>query len=1132
MNNPILTRDDLLGGKLAEIMSYYMLQQDADRKDFLNIARKQKGKFEDKAKRVEALFGYPVPAEVIEAEECMTAYNRYSGVAQDVWMLAGEMMSLPNKVSAKDITTSLRDFELIMRLLTGLEIIGRDPSGDTCFLNMLPSPLGTARVIVYDHETGEPSSEEYFSIADFVADRWEEDCQREPDDEDMDDEDEDDEEDEDEEEYEEDFQEEEWFSKHSDAAKQAIEDFNSFSEAEIKQRPYYHDPKQLFSRSDWLHGHPSGRPTYAFASKMDQAPTFEVYEREKPLLDKEPVLANYWMLAHFFLGNHAACRDTINLVKQANAPGSITQALAEALDETLTALETKPDSAKFGRLDHQKITDLISQTQANCSPEHLEPKHRTALLEARGETQIKRLKPEECQQRLANGVDPLTLIEEYPDDVATHDLALAALAEQDSEFNKIVTAYFKERTRDAFNEWPYERQPELIDKRLSLPLAAAFKSGLKYDADHKKAYSGITQTLGKYDDDNAMAALEAAVSQLPPDDDRLKYVIQCLQGSKHPRRNEMMGKAAWRLFDILEAALKNQQEQAQQRREEGPTLDNMIDVKNHYLTATHIFLQEGSSEALQVADKLLGNREHFRLFKHILGDAFRLAGNHDLKEHAEFAKYYVTRVAAIEVDDTEMTIEDLTLLNYIEAAIAWCKLDPKAAKATAKKLFKRKTESAYFDLEIKSGQLYALLEDDKDNAELLGWARRLLGNRSNATRICGPLRAAGELKLTSLMEDVRYHLYSGYNDLFPEQVLLKEIAWDSYRALNEDCAEAPTQRKKDQFASYVDVDKLADALGHPERHDLDHVCKRIYKENHVSPEAIPALSQYLTDLLQYSGDDTDRVEAREGLRALRIQGVNAQPVLASLLQLEHMATDHFNSILYTMRFVEPEASLREWLYGADLTELLAQLANPAPRFLPWLDLIAAHAVALTKDQDSEPLLNALSQAMDHRLSFPLGDWSDEEPTLIRLPQILSRFKGDKRIDSSLKKFKRCIDKADLYPLNASSLSRRRAMPDANAFQVSKGETIRFKQPIKGPDDDEAIYTLTITPTSDSVMFECGVHNLYFRTCMEDEELKSAGQIPLQNENAALSLARSMAFEAMILGYNQDKPVPKKTKKRG
>ncbi|WP_431686713.1 hypothetical protein [Hahella sp. NBU794] len=1130
MNNPILTRDDLLGGKLAEIMSYYMLQQDADRKDFLNIARKQKGKFEDKAKRVESLFGYPVPAEVIEAEECMTAYDRYSGVAQDVWMLAGEMMSLPNKVSAKDIATSLRDFELIMRLLTGLEIIGRDPSGDTCFLNMLPSPLGTARVIVYDHETGEPSSEEYFSIADFVADRWEEDCLREPDDDDMDDEDEGDDE-EDEDEYEEDFQEEEWFSKHSDAAKQAIEDFNAFAEAEIEQRPYYHDPKQLFNRTDWLHGHPSGRPTYAFASKMDQAPTFEVYEQEKPLLDKEPALANYWMLAHFFLGNHAACRDTINLVKQANALGSITQALAEALDETLTALETKPDSAQFGRLDHQKITDLISQTQANCSPEHLEPARRAALLEARGETQLKRLNPKECKQRLASGVDPLTLIAEYPDDVATHDLALAALGEQDSEFNKIVTAYFKERTEDAFNQWPHRRRPELIDKRLSLPLATAFKSGLKYDAEHKKAYAGITRTLGKYDDDNAMDALEAAVSLLPPDDDRLKYVVQCLRDSQHPRRNQIMEKTAMRLFQTLEVAMKNQQEQAQQRREEGPSLENMIRVENHYLQAAHIFLKEDSKAALPIAEKLLRNREHFNLFRHTLGDAFRLAGNHGLQEHEEFAEYYVTRVATINVNAPKMTIKNVTLLNYIEAAIAWSKLNPEAAKATAKKLFNRETESQYFDLEIKSGLLYALLKDDKGNAELLDWARRLLGNRSNATRICGPLRAAEELKLTSLMEDVRYHLYSDYNDLFPAQVLLKEIAWDSYRALNKDSVEAPTRSKKDQFAMEVPADQLADALAHPEKHDLEHVCKRIYKENHIYPEAIPALSKYLTDLLQYSGDDSDRVESREGLRALRIQGVEAQPAFAHLLQLQHMAMDHYNKILYTMRFVETEASLREWLYSADLTELLAQLANPAPRFLPWLDLIAARAIALNQNQDSEPLINPLTQAMNHRLSFPLEDWSDEEPTLIRLPQVLSLFTGDKRIDDSLVKLQHCVQKAERYAFDISRLIQPRNLPDAGAINPTLGESIRLRQHLKGPNVDEAIYTLAITPTQDSVMFECGVHNLYFRISVEDKEVNSAGKTPAQDADSALSLAKSMAFEAMILGYEQDKPAPRKAKKR-
>lgn len=104
-----------------------------------------------------------------------------------------------------------------------------------------------------------------------------------------------------------------------------------------------------------------------------------------------------------------------------------------------------------------------------------------------GLSSIKTLSKKELEIKLKNGEEPLRIMSEFPEDVATHDLLLKEIGKNDPDFSKLVEEYFKERTDDSYNEWPYRK--ERLDQRLSLPVSAAFRQGLKYDSDNKNHFA-------------------------------------------------------------------------------------------------------------------------------------------------------------------------------------------------------------------------------------------------------------------------------------------------------------------------------------------------------------------------------------------------------------------------------------------------------------------------------------------------------------------------------------------------------------------------------------------------------------------------------------------------------------------
>jgi hypothetical protein len=1079
MKNPITSISNLKQGSVADIMSYYMLDSAEDQKGFLDIVSGNRGKCNHLLEEYNLVYGYRPSPDLLEFEEAFGAYGKYFDSISDVWIME-EGISYVSELSKKLYLHELvQDWTFIITMLTGLEMAGRDPGGDSCFIDTLPNEFSTSEVLIFDHETGNLSDYTAFSIADFISDYWGVSYDHETGDE---------------------------VDKHSNDVKKIIEAFNKEAKKTGEKRPLYHSPKKLYKRTHWIMGHPTGKPTYAFAKKMADAPTFADWENEKALLKDEPVLANYWLLAHYFLDNKKSLEETIILTGETHS--AVTRELAAIVEKLLK----DPEKAELGRLNQEKIVKLKSETRKNCIPEMLEPEQREALLTERGVDKIKTLSPQKFKELIARGTEPMEIIREYPLDVATHDRALKELGSRDKDFLETVDEYFNERSQKAYNRWPYGEKS--LDKRFAIPVAAAFRSGLMFDEDNINAYSGITKTMSKFDDDNAYAAYEEAIKKLNPDDDRIESVINNLAKSEHPRREEVLVLAANRIFDILEKIEGNEDEQARERADEGYTLDNMFDVENHFLAAMRMVLKLNNDESIKLAHRILQHEEERQLFKWHVGDAFRIAGDNNIKEYSEYLELFINAVDGIE-SNPEYGLENISLYNFTEAVIAYTKLEPQKAAPLLEKMFNKDTGAKWFDLDIKSGVLPGLMLLNPEDETLHSWTKRLLGNRNNAPMIRGALRAVAEIKLLKARNWALYHLYSDYNSFMKEQYLIKILAREAMDALGENL---PDFDDDDEFASRLareSDEKLIEGFAHPEKYRPRYICKKIHENNIQSKEALSAIALYLKDLLYYSSDEKEYIKIWDGLKALSVQGPEALEVCADLINLEFIDQGYITDIIYAMRTFEDEARIREWLSGASTEEIVKELTDPRPRFIPWSDLLAAR-LFFTGSEEAETaietaLLKRYTQISD-------SGWSDEEPTGVRLPLVYGALgKGD-----TLSKIKNRLENRDESFYNAiknldNGLENR--MPE-DIPAIKKNVTLKFTSKIKGENYDGPEYFLELAVKGTGIDFRCGVENLYFQSFVEGEKLESHGEISSDTEQTALECAENMIKEVLLLNYTQ------------
>jgi hypothetical protein len=444
-----------------------------------------------------------------------------------------------------------------------------------------------------------------------------------------------------------------------------------------------------------------------------------------------------------------------------------------------------------------------------------------------------------------------------------------------------------------------------------------------------------------------MDAYAQAIDELPVSDDRLEYVVEGLAKSKHKRAPEIFSKAAWRTFDAIDEARKNQDRLDAKRKKEGVTLDNMFPTRNHLLVAVAKGLGEGGPEAAKLADRLLQEKDTGRILGRRVGEAMRVAGDAGLAEHKKFILWYIEAVGKIVPDDPRQGVNGMNLDNFAEACMAAAKLWPEEIRPKIKELYERKTDNHNLNLDIKAGTIGASILLEGVSADHLYWLERILGNRTTAERLVPALRAVSEAKLTEARDWAHHHLYSKKNDFIEHEPVITIKAREALASLGE--PDLPAFDEDEAFANSLKTAKaIAEGFQHPEKYWPSYVCQRAAEQKIVDDELCDAIALWTREQLRFSADNPGRGDiddAKEGLKALGKQGGRGRAALASLLDLEHLDPDTRAYLLLTIRLSADEAS--RWRDACELPmeTVMAELAAPQdPKWIAYLDLLAARAL--------------------------------------------------------------------------------------------------------------------------------------------------------------------------------------------
>lgn len=953
------------------------------RPHFLELAARTRPP-EDFANRFEQLFGWKPPLEILDYETVRFAYAAHMPEIAEPWVFIasddqdeeegddapiaelGDDVDFPVEYFPPSAAWLLRgkdpDETLdrllaseagTMFLLTGLMQLGSDPAGDSCWGSLLPHPRNAVEVFPYDHEVGELQDDVHYSFAHFVVSYWDG----------LTDADEDDDDGYEDDGFDSDEDEEDAGDTESDdgerfVARPLLNAFEKEAKKLQKARPNALRPYELFQRSQWLLGHCHDQPTYAFAGHMERAAAFSAWKKEKAQLATHPHLIYYWIIAHYFLQNDAACREACQLALK--LPGELTRALARRMLSQLdsgepVAFKTIPSAAR--------LQQLRGTTLKNAAAGLLDGDARTRLAAMSADTGALKLAKAACEARLQAGEDPFALIAAYPDDVETHDLCLAKAAANDPKFKKIVTDYMRERKDAHYNVWPYNAND--LDRRLSLPCAAAFRSGLRYDAEHKKAFCGITKTLGMFDDDAAMKAFAEAIERLEQDDDRFEAIIQSLNRSTHVEAPALLRAGAWRFLNNKDAAIEKQKRIDAQ----GPTLDAMVMQNSRLRPALYSALRFEDEVSEKLADAVLAHSENPQIMGVAIGDALRVLRRRGLDRHVDFAATYLQRVA--DVAGQAEFFEFRILYNGAEAAMTLAARRPQEALTFLKKAFDEAQGLPHIGsrLDLIACLVSGLLVLEPEEPVWWQWVERILGNRSGEPRVYGPLAALSEVCRPRRIEagpqilaSVRHHVYADPTPILadPTPVYIETAARSAWTGLTG--TPLPAFSDEDKYALRLKGDDIPAAITHPERYGIEHVFKRVTEEGLRHPDVARLGGAWLLDSLRYGSDEVqynDGSDRRHCLKALVLQGEEATASLAACLELPHTRQELFPDLFAALRICVSEARMRVLYAGLSQEELLLRLHRPTETDLPFLDVLASSALALAGDAAVDSAMAAL-----------------------------------------------------------------------------------------------------------------------------------------------------------------------------
>ncbi|WP_205872813.1 hypothetical protein [Leptospira kmetyi] len=1136
---PSFKKTDLSSGKLAEIISDRMLVKQSYRDSFWKAFSSKKGKVSASfLDQFEKLYGFRPPEEILEWENVRYAYQEIMYNVSDIWNMIDHEGGLQNEEEFDDeedeesderneddgyypdyravsfqkfllpkadtidekLNALIGSYQGLMFLLTGVAHFGSDGGGDSCWVNFFPHSENSAEVHRYNHEIGELEDEPFFSISHFVAANWS-----------NEDEDYDDYEDEDDDEEEgENSKPDERVESSMDA--KIIDQYEKEAQKKYDKRPFYTKSLDLFERSSWLLGHTYGDPAYGYAEKLASAPKFSDWEREKKLLDQSHSLAVYWILAHYFMKNESACREACNLSKKLS--GKIVPALAK---NVLSLLDGKSDS--FGKLNAKKLQELRNETFKNCDAKQIEPENRKLLEEATGLAGKKKIATADLKKRIQSGEDPLSLIEEFPEDVETHDFLLKEIGKKDSKFGKIVDEYFKERTDSSYNEWPYDKKN--LDKRLSLPVSAAFRQGLHYDSENKKAYAGIIKTLGKFDDQNAMNSFRDAIAKLKQDDKRLEEVIECLLDSEHEEAQSILTEASWKFFETMDAAL----EKKKKVEDEGPNLNNIFTVFSYLQRALNERLIVGDEEAGKLANKVLTYKNQLSIFGIALGYSFAISAKLGFGENLEYIRAYLEMGSQIKDRGSNSYLEFNQLVNLSEGAMAWTVLDPQSAKTGLKELFDKaeKHPSPGIAIDLQACYLAGLLLLEPNREEWIQLGHRILGNRGEEYRVYGPIRAVGKAKIQELKQHLYYHVYADPNPMVDYTwTYIEHAARHTWTQLTD--KELPPFDSDDEYANRLakNPKDLPGGILKPEKYSIQHVFENIREKKYKDSSVVQIGGPWLEESLRYSRDEyrySGNYDRWEAMKALFIQGESAIPVFAKILELPYASSDWKLYCLQFLRFIEKEGNKWAQVLSMDEASVLKAIRSESFEWAAWGDLLIAK-LFLTKGKECfETFLPLLKKRLSYMNPHAYTSSSVEEALASRLPAILPWFgkEGDQTLERLWKEAGK--DSETKYILDSAA----RKNPDIELKELPEltADGIELEQRINGGEYGPRFW---IHLGLKEVRF--GIEEFHLHSILENSKAESALDSSLLSKDSVKILSDIWKM-AQILGYTVSKKKAKK-----
>jgi hypothetical protein len=906
-------------GPLAQLMSTRLLSTPAQRARFLLKVEGPQPGFLDTFER---RYGWRPSAELAEWAGVDAAYRAFSRHIPDDWRLA--RITVPELL---DLESRINRDDCVLLLTTGLLRFGTDPCGDSCFLDTLPTTTGLVSVHHYDHESAELDGDDHASIADFIVSGW------------------------------------------------RCEDEDETARPPRRSR-VSRAAHRRFERMEWLGSLTSGEPGYALAEKLSRAASFKTWLQEKDRIKNEPALANYWLLAHFFLGNDDAGRECIDLATA--APGEVTPALAAML----AGLWGRTPGARLGKLRVEALDEVRAAVQKNADPRLLEPRQRRAVAMARPLVG-KRAAPKTLAARLGAGADPWALIAEFPDDVAGHDFILRALGSR-PEWASLCSQYREARAeRRPWPVWPEPGQKPVPDSRWSIVVGAAFRAGLAFDAEHRKAAPSLANTLAFFDDDVAMQSFRAAVETLPQGDPRLEYVVKALGASTHAGAADVVTRAAWRILEQVEAARKAQKKSAAR----GQTLDSLFRVDTFLRRALSWALRKCDDVAVSMADTMLSIPDGAEVFGGALADALRVVGERSLVQYLPFVR------ASLEALDARgVALGDTDHLVLAEASLALARLVPETAEAELEAIARRERSSHAHWLDMQGGTLAGLLFLSPKDPMRLAMAERILGNRTRQARVHGPLRALAAARISAGKDWARPHLYDRSIEPFWP---VTEAASAALVANGE--PPPPVFDDDDRYASRVPAGALLDALHRPDRHCLQFVFSRLRDLEVRSARLFASARDLLLDGYRFSADEDSSFsppgDREAAFSTLTWWGPEALPVFAELLALPQAAGRHKTHALFAMNLVTDPISLWRRLSTASREEVFSMLSQRSPDTLGLSHLVAAWALARFGASAREPveaLLEWRVQLLSKREEESDSD-AKKEQLLTRVVQLLSRY---------------------------------------------------------------------------------------------------------------------------------------------